>query len=99
MEPKTGKDLNQKKKSSDKVKNESDDDEIKLVPDYDSSDEMIKEVEKVVRNNKPKVEKTNDDEGVIKQEVVRKVVTGEAFEKLQKKAKNLEPHHQVILIE
>ena len=54
---------------------------------------MIKEVEKVVRNNKPKVEKTNDDEGVIKQEVVRKVVTGEAFEKLQKKAKNLEPHH------
>ena len=88
MEPKTGKDLNYKKKSSDKVKNESDDDEIKLVTDYDSSDEMIKEVEKVVRNNKPKVEKTNDDEGVIKQEVVRNVVTGEAFEKLQKKKKS-----------
>ena len=85
MEPKTGKDLNYKKNSSDKVKNESDDDEIKLVTDYDSSDEMIKEVEKVVRKNKPKVENTDDDKGVIKQEVVRKVVTGEAFEKLQKK--------------
>lgn len=94
MKPKTGKDLNYKKKSSDKVKNESDDDEIKLVTDYDSSDEIIKEVKKVIRKNKPKVEKTDDDKVVIKQEVVRKVVTGEAFEKQQKKKqKSLEPHH------
>lgn len=46
MKPKTGKDLN--KKSNDKVKNESDyetDKELELVLDYDSSDEMIKEVQ------------------------------------------------------
>lgn len=46
MKPKTGKDLN--KKSNNKVKNESDDEtdkELELVLDYDSSDEMIKEVE------------------------------------------------------
>ena len=91
MKPKTGKDLN--KKSNDKVKNESDDEtdkELELVLDYDSSDEMIKEVEKVIRKNKPKVEKTDEeDKGVIKQEVVKKVVTGEAFKKLEKKAKKL----------
>ena len=91
MKPKTGKDLN--KKSNDKVKNESDnetDKELELVLDYDSSDEMIKEVEKVIRKNKPKVEKTDEeDKGVIKQEAVKKVVTGEAFKKLGKKAKKL----------
>lgn len=56
---------------------------------------MIKEDEKAIRKNKPKVEKTDEeDKGVIKQEVVKKVVTGEAFKKLEKKAKkNLEPHH------
>lgn len=46
MKLKTGKDLN--KKSNNKVKNESDDEtdkELELVLDYDSSDEMIKEVE------------------------------------------------------
>ena len=51
MKPKTGKD---------KVKNKSDDEtdnELELVLDYDSSDEMVKEVEKVIRKNKPKVEK------------------------------------------
>ena len=93
MKPKTGKDLNYKKKSNDKVKNKSDDetdDELKLVTDNDSSDEMVKEVEKVIRKNKPKVEKTDDeDKGVIKQEVVKNVVAGEAFEKLVKKAKKL----------
>lgn len=92
MKPKTGKDLNYKNTSSDKVKNESDDDEIKLVTDYDSSDEIIKEVKKVIRKNKPKVEKTDDDKVVIKQEVVRKVVTGEAFEKQQKKSKKAWSH-------
>ena len=91
MKPKTGKDLN--KKSNDKVKNESDvepDNELELVLDYDSSDEMVKEVEKVIRKNKPKVEKTDEeDKGDIKQEVVKKVVTGEAVQKLEKKAKKL----------
>lgn len=94
MKPKTGKDLN--KKSNDKVKNESDDEtdkELELVLDYDSSEEMIKEVEKVIRKNKPKVEKTDEeDKGVIKQEVVKKVVTGEAFKKLEKKRKKTWSH-------
>ena len=94
MKPKTVKDLN--KKSNDKVKNESDDEtdkELELVLDYDSSDEMIKEVEKVIRKNKPKVEKTDEeDKGFIKQEVVKKVVTGEAFKKLEKKAKKTWSH-------
>lgn len=49
---------------------------------------MIKEDEKAIRKNKPKVEKTDEeDKGVIKQEVVKKVVTGEAFKKLEKKSK------------
>ena len=48
MKPRTGKDLN--------GKNESDN-ELELVLDYDSSDEIIKEVEKVIRRNKPKVKK------------------------------------------
>lgn len=94
MKPKTGKDLN--KKSNDKVKNESDDEtdkELELVLDYDSSEEMIKEVEKVIRKKKPKVEKTDEeDKGVIKQEVVKKVVTGEAFKKLEKKRKKTWSH-------
>ena len=94
MKPKTGKDLN--KKSNDKVKSESDDEtdkELELVLDYDSSDEMIKEVEKVIRKNKPKVEKTDEeDKGVVKQEVVKKVVTGEAFKKLEKKQKKTWSH-------
>ena len=88
MKPKTGKDLSKKIKSNDKVKNESDN-ELELVLGYDSSDEMVKEVEKVIRKNKPKVEKTDADKGVVKQEVVKKVVTGEAFIKLEKKAKKL----------
>ena len=51
---------------------------------------MVKEVEKVIRKNKPRVQKTDDeDKGVVKQEVVKKVVIGEAFEKLSKKAKKL----------
>ena len=94
MKKKTGKDLN--KKSNDKVKNESDDEtdkELELVLDYDSSDEMMKEVEKVIRKNKPKVEKTDEeDKGFIKQEVVKKVVTGEAFKKLEKKGKKTWSH-------
>ena len=56
MKPKTGKDLNKKIKSNDKVKNKSDN-ELEIVLDYDSSDEMVKEVKKVIRKNKPKVEK------------------------------------------
>lgn len=47
---------------------------------------MVKEVEKVIRKNKPKVEKTDEDKGVVKQEVVKKVVTGEAFIKLEEKS-------------
>lgn len=92
MKPKTGKDLNSKKKSNDKVKNKSDDEtdnELELVLDYDSSDEMVREVEKVIRKNKPKVEKKDEDYGVVIQEVLKKVITGEAFEKLVKKAKKL----------
>ena len=85
MKPKTGKDLSKKLKSNDKVKNESDN-ELELVLGYDSSDEMVKEVEKVIRKNKPKVEKTDEDKGVVKQEVVKKAVTGEAFIKLEEKS-------------
>lgn len=48
---------------------------------------MVKEVEKVIRKSKPKVEKTDDeDKRVVKQEVVKKVVKGEAFQKLEKKS-------------
>lgn len=92
MKPRTGKDLN--------GKNESDN-ELELVLDYDSSDEIIKEVEKVIRRNKPKVKKTDEeDKGGVKQEVVKKVVTGEAFKKVEKKKrKNLELHHWAILTE
>ena len=50
---------------------------------------MVKEVEKVIRKNKPKVEVTDENNGVVKQEVVKKVVVGEAFKKLEKKAKKL----------
>ena len=60
---------------------------------------MIKEVEKVIRKNKSKEEVTDEDKGVIKQEVVKKVVTGDAFIKLEKRRKNLEPVHWVILTE
>ena len=89
MKPKTGKDLNKMKpkteKNLNKKSNESDN-EVELVLDYDSSDEMVKEVEKVIRKSKPKVEKTDDeDKRVVKQEVVKKVVKGEAFQKLEKK--------------
>lgn len=49
MKPKTGKDLNKMKpkteKNLNKKSNESDN-EVELVLDYDSSDEMVKEVEK-----------------------------------------------------
>lgn len=102
MKPKTGKDLNKMKpkteKNLNKKSNESDN-EVELVLDYDSSDEMVKEVEKVIRKSKPKVEKTDDeDKRVVKQEVVKKVVKGEAFQKLEKKnLKNLELHHWGIL--
>ena len=50
---------------------------------------MVKEVEKVIRKNKPKVEKIDEKNGVVIQEIVKKVVAGEAFEKLVKKAKKL----------
>ena len=82
MNPKTGRDLNKKKKSDDETDNE-----LELVLDYDSSDEIVKEVEKVIRKNKPKVEVTDENKGVVKQEVVKKVVTGDAFIKLEKKSK------------